>query len=181
MLQTMINNWQSLAGTAFSPHQLLQAASCDPSIEACDASGNVLERPTKEEFVSTTLFLPMVETIVLFITPFVGFLFGSASLEAFLWLIPVSFVFAAFSWSFVISVFYLIFGANFFLFSWLDNFLAILIEHYLSNVMIFLLMIILIYSFNANSISSGYFTNQSYSYHYSVALMQIGIHLWIWN
>ena len=34
----------------------------------------------------------------------------------------------------LLSVIYMIFGANFFLFSWLDNVLVFLIEHYISNI-----------------------------------------------
>lgn len=182
--QSTVNNWQSLAGTASSPLPM-QMASCDPAIEACDASGDVLERPTRGAFGTTTLLLPIAESFMLFMTPFAGFLFGSASLEAFLFILPAIFVSAAFSWPFVISLFYLLFGADFVIFSWIDNFLSIVIEHYFSNVMILLFMIILFFSFAANFvaklISSSGLTSGYGSYHYSVAFMQISIHLWVWN
>ena len=96
-------------------------------------------RPPKEAFVNLTLtYLAQASALALIplftatLGNFIPFL-GWYGLELVLYFFPV-YVFATMFWApFVLQVLYLLVGSDMFLFKWLDEAIARLIEHYISN------------------------------------------------
>ena len=121
-------------------------AGCDLSVEACDSAietSKITARPAGDDFNSLTWGY-ISEIFILLISPLIPLLFFNTSsntvgLEAIIFFIPGLIAFYIYVVPLLLSVIYMIFGANFFLFSWLDNALVFLIEHYISNIQLGLL------------------------------------------
>ena len=120
----MIENFlMDMSLQSFAPSELLQASSCDPSAEACEA-GAALVRPDASDFLFLTSNY-LIEDFLLLIAPIVAAIFFTnvpAGLEIIFLFVPAILVGYAYAIPFVLSLVYIIFGANFFLFSWVDNF-----------------------------------------------------------
>ena len=116
----------------------LTQSSCDADVENCDGSASDVVRPGVGALASLTfLYLGQVASPVL-VFLIILILFGNSELNAGLELLfiflPSYLGFFAYYIPFVVSVFYMIFGANFFLIRWVDNFLVFLIYHFVSNI-----------------------------------------------
>ena len=117
-------------------------------------------------------------------SPLFAALFTSDSpgLEVIIFFIPALLLIYEYAVPFVLSLIYSIFGAEFFLFSWVDNALVILIEHYLSNLSLFNLWTIFTLSFIAVQDSEDTWATSEYgTYHTIVAVIQFAISLYFWN
>ena len=148
MQQTIISSFLQTSFSVPPPHHSFLKASCDMGVEACEQVGHseLSTRPEGDDFYSLTLNY-LAEIFFLLIAPFVPIPFLGDSvaigLEAILLFIPAIIVFYIYAVPFVLSLFYIIFGANFFLFSWLDNVLVLLIEHFISNIQLALPLTVL--------------------------------------
>ena len=119
------------------------------------------------------------EIFILLVSPFIPLLiFDSSSssangLEAIIFFIPGLVAIYSYLVPLLLSVLYMIFGANFFLFSWLDNALVFLIEHYISNVQLVLL----------GSVLFSIWAIRAYVglYHLTTMLLQSLITLYYWD
>ena len=81
----------------------------------------------------------------------------------------------------ILSLVYLVFG-SLSQFSWLDDVLIFLIEHYLSNILPLFFGVIYLFSWHwVQDSEEAVFTVESNSYHTLVALLQFGFHLFYWN
>ena len=113
------------------------AVDCDAGQEACQNTA-APERPNGDDFNS--LFFTFVGAVYLLATPLLPLLFvdnSNASGNEFVIYFLPSFVYTyAYSIPFVLFLIYLVFGANLFLFRWVDTALVLIIEHWISNAMI---------------------------------------------
>ena len=96
------------------------------------------ERPSFDDFYNMT-FGYIGQFFFMVISPAVGLFFipteASIGESAFIYFfIPGLVALYAYLVPFVLSIFFIIFGADFFLFSWLDDALALIIEHWIGNV-----------------------------------------------
>ena len=91
------------------------------------------------------IIFPLANMIVLFITILLGFiLIGDnfdVGYEFIFYIIAPVIGFYAYIIPFCLSVVYAVFGANFFLFSWVDNLLVFVIKHWVSNITMIVFLI----------------------------------------
>ena len=126
---------------------MLMQASCDVSIDGCgEVAHSELVRPEADDFNNLTLGY-IAEFIWLLLIPLFPMFFYDSDFESgdelTVLFYPMTFVLFIYPIPFALSVLYMIFGDNVFLFSWVDSVLVVLIEHWVSNTQPCLVLLIL--------------------------------------
>ena len=126
---------------------MLQAGDCGvPGAQACIVEKTTLDRPDPGDLYRLTTGY-LTETFVLLFAPIFALIFSddtSAGLEILFLFAPAIVTGYAYAIPFLLTLVYILFGANSYLLSWLDNVLVFLIEHYLSNVQLLLPLVVLV-------------------------------------
>ena len=134
---------------------MLMQASCDVSIDGCEeVAYSELVRPEADDFNSLTRGY-ITEFFVLFIPPLFPLLMTNADFrngdELTLLILPCVYVLFFYTVPFALSVLYMIFGDDVFLFSAVDSILVSLIEHWVSNTQLYLVLTIPYYYYRMRS------------------------------
>ena len=147
------NILQALDMRSFASHAMLQADGCDPSAEACIPEEALVRPDSGDLYGLTTNYL--AETFILLLAPVITAFFftdASAGLEILFLFFPAIATLYAYIIPLFLTLVYGLFGASFFLFAWVDNVLAFLIEHYISNVqLLFPVVVFLAWSWIGDS------------------------------
>ena len=148
---------------------MLQASDCDASAEACTTPGS-------DDLNALTLGY-LTEIILLVFSPVITLIFFSntdAGLEILLLFLPSVIASYAYVVPFILSLIHIIFGSDFFLFSWVDNVLAFLIEHYLSNVQLimpFAVYLTWVFVSDVDVTGTGGWLQEANDYHLATVLL----------
>ena len=124
----------------------VMAANCDPALEACStadiAASEQLVRPPIDGFASLMVgyvLQPFASIATIFLAAIIS-PGASVGYEMLLYIfMPLGLAYM-YQFPFWLGVIYLVFGSNFFLFSWVDNVLIFLIKHLVSNIAVLMVL-----------------------------------------
>ena len=164
----------------------VMATNCDPALEDCStadiATSEQLVRPPIDGFASLMVGF-VLQPIASLATLFISALFfpdADVGYEMLFYLfIPLGLAYY-YQIPFWLGVVYLVFGSNFFLFSWVDNVLIFLIKHFVSNT-VFLMFLMQFFNFYVSYDSRDQFLMGFSEFHVMALVLGLLTTGFFWN